>query len=140
MKVILDTNVIVAAMRSPTGAAAELLRRARIGTLMPLASVALAIEYQAVCLRAEHVAAAGMSVAEVRQFPDAVLAMSEPVDIWFLWRPQLRDAGDELVLEAAANGRAEAIVTFNRRDFEPANQLFGVDLWTPAQTLTRLRP
>lgn len=107
---------------------------------MPLASVALAIEYQAVCLRAEHVAAAGMSVAEVRQFPDAVLAMSEPVDIWFLWRPQLRDAGDELVLEAAANGRAEAIVTFNRRDFEPANQLFGVDLWTPAQTLTRLRP
>ena len=127
-------------MRSPTGAAAELLRRARIGTLMPLASVALAIEYQAVCLRAEHVAAAGMSVAEVRQFPDAVLAMSEPVDIWFLWRPQLRDAGDELVLEATANGRAEAIVTFNRRDFEPANQLFGVDLWTPAQTLTRLRP
>ena len=68
-------------MRSPTGASAELLRRVRIGTLMPLASVALAIEYQAVCLRAEHVAAAGMSVAEVRQFPDAVLAMSEPVDI-----------------------------------------------------------
>lgn len=127
-------------MRSPTGAAAELLRRARIDTLMPLASVALAIEYQAVCLRAEHVAAAGMSVAEARQFLDAVLAMSEPVDIWFLWRPHLRDAGDELVLEAAANGRAEAIVTFNRRDFEPANQLFGVDLWTPAQTLTRLRP
>ena len=127
-------------MRSPSGVSAELLRRARNGTLMPLASVALAIEYQAVCMRAEHVAAAGMRVAEVRQFLDAVLAMSEPVDIWFLWRPQLRDAGDELVLEAAANGRAEAIVTFNRRDFEPANQLFGVELWTPAQTLTKLRP
>lgn len=56
--------------------------------------------------------------SEVQSFLDAVISLVEPVDIWFLWRPQLRDPGDELVLEAAANGRANAIVTFNQRHFE----------------------
>ena len=52
-------------------------------------------------------------------FVDAVVDLVEPVEIWFMWRPQLRDPGDELVLEAAVNGRAAAIATFNRRDFQP---------------------
>ena len=58
--------------------------------------------------------------------------MAEPVKTHFLWRPQLRDPGDEMVLEAAVNGRADALVTFNLRDFGSAPSRFGVELLLPA--------
>ena len=59
--------------------------------------------------------ASGLAEVEVDIFLAAVIAMAEPVVTHFLWRPQLRDAGDEMVLEAAVNGRADALVTFNVR-------------------------
>jgi predicted nucleic acid-binding protein len=65
--------------------------------------------------------------------------VAEPVETHFMWRPQLRDPADELVLEAAVNGRAAALVTFNRRDFGPAPALFGIDVLTPAEALRRIR-
>lgn len=103
-----------------------------------LATAALAIEYEAVCRRSEHRAAAKLSIDQVDVFLDAVIDLVEPVDAWFLWRPQLRDPGDEFVLEAAANGRATAIVTFNRRDFEPAALRFGGEVLSPGQVLMRI--
>jgi len=63
----------------------------------------------------------------------------EPVEIWFMWRPQLRDPGDELVLEAAINGRAAVIATFNRRDFQPAASRFGIEILLPSETIRRLQ-
>ncbi len=71
-------------------------------------------------------------------FLDAIVDLVEPVDIWFLWRPQLRDPGDELVLEAAVNGRADAIATFNRRDFRPAAGRFGLQILLPAEAIQRI--
>jgi len=68
-----------------------------------------------------------------------VLAIVEPVETHFLWRPQLRDPADELVLEAAVNGRAEALVTFNRRDFGAVPVGFGIDVLTPAEAIRRIR-
>ena len=100
MKFVLDTNVIVAAMRSPTGASAALLKAARRNQIVIVANVALALEYEATCSRAEHILASGLSAAQVGIFLDAVIAMAEPVETHFLWRPQLRDPADELVLEA----------------------------------------
>ncbi len=105
-----------------------------------LASAALAIEHEAVCHRDEHREAAGLSTEGVGQFLNAVIDLVEPVDIWFLWRPQLRDPGDELVLETAVNGRAEAIVTFNIRDFALVRERFGIEVLTPAHLLRRLKP
>ena len=134
----MDTNVIVAAMRSPRGASAELLRTARRGGIVPIANVALALEYEATCLLAEHRLAAALSVKHVGIYVDAVLAMTEPTETHFLWRPQLRDPADELVLEAAVNGRADAIVTFNRRDFGSIPARFGIEVLTPGQTIRRL--
>ena len=81
-----------------------------------LANVALAFEYEATCRLAEHAVAAGLTAYEVGIFVDSVLAMVEPVESYFVWRPMLRDPADEMILEAAANGRAAAIVTFNQRD------------------------
>jgi putative PIN family toxin of toxin-antitoxin system len=139
MRLVLDTNVIVAAMRSPSGASAALLVAARRSELTMLANVALALEYEATCNLAEHRLAAGLNLDEVTIFVDAVLAIAEPVETHFLWRPQLRDPSDEFVLEVAVNGRATAIVTFNQRDFGSAPARFGIELLIPAEAIRRIR-
>ena len=139
MKLVLDTNVIVAAMRSPSGASAALLKAARRGEIKMLANVALALEYEATCRRAEHGVAAGLSPDQVGVFIDAVIGMAVPVETHFLWRPQLRDPADELVLEAAVNGQALAIVTFNQRDFGTVPLQFDVDVLSPVNALRRIK-
>ena len=139
MRLVLDTNVIVAAMRSPSGASAALLKAVRDQKVAIVANVALALEYEATCLLAEHRLAAGLDLPDAANFVDAVIAFCEPVENSFLWRPQLRDPSDELVLEAAVNGQAKAIVTFNRRDFGDAATGFGIELWLPSEALKRTR-
>ncbi|HUJ50929.1 MAG TPA: PIN domain-containing protein [Bryobacteraceae bacterium] len=136
---MLDTDVVVAAMRSPDGASAAILNVARRSGATLLLTVPLALEYEAVCSRAEHRLAAELSEREVGVFVDAVIAMSEPVEVHFLWRPQLRDVSDEMVLERAINGRADAIVTFNVRDFGEAPSYFGVDVWVPREAIRRIK-
>ena len=139
MKVVLETDVVVAGMRSPSGASAAILRAARQGRVTLLVSVPLAMEYEAICSEAEHPLAAGLSDREVEIFLDAVVAMAEPVTTHFLWRPQLRDPGDEMVLEAAVNGRADLLVTFNVRDFGDVPSRFGIELMIPRDALERIR-
>jgi predicted nucleic acid-binding protein len=85
-------------------------------------------------------AAAQFSSADLSIFLDALVDLVEPADVWFLWRPQLRDPGDELVLEAAVNGRATAITTFNRRHFRPAADRFGIEILLPAEAIRRVVP
>jgi putative PIN family toxin of toxin-antitoxin system len=138
MRCVLDTNVVIAAMRSPRGASALLLMKAREGKIVMLANVALALEYEATCGRPEHMAAAGLSAHEVEIFVTAVVGMIAPVESHFMWRPQLRDPGDELVLEAAVNGMAVAIVTFNRRDFGAVPARFGIEVLTPLEVIRRI--
>lgn len=135
---VINTDTIVAAMRSPSGASAALLRAARAGRVTLLASVALCLEYEAVCSRPEHIVASGGDTFGASAFLDAVLVLAKPVKTWFVWRPQLRDASDEFVLEAAINGRADAIVTFNIRDFAAAPARFGIATLRPADALRRL--
>lgn len=100
-----------------------------------LANVALMLEYEAVCTRPEHVEAAGLSSTEIGVFLDALVALAEPVESHFIWRPRLRDPSDEMVLEAAVNGRANAIVTFNLRDYGSAPMEFGMRTLLPREAL-----
>jgi putative PIN family toxin of toxin-antitoxin system len=139
VRVVVDTDVMVAAMRSPRGASAAILREARLERVTLLLSVALAMEYEAVCSKAEHRLAAGLSEKEADMFVTAVVAMAEPVKTHFLWRPQLRDPGDEMVLEAAVNGRADALVTFNTRDYGLAPSRFGMEVLLPREAIARIR-
>ncbi len=132
--------MVVAAMRSPAGASAAILRAARRGRVTILASVALALEYETVCSRAEHRLASGLSDREVDIFLDAVIALAEPVDTHFLWRPQLHDASDEMVLETAINGQADALLTFNKRDFGIVPGRFGVEVLLPREAIRRIEP
>ena len=134
----MDTDAIVAAMRSPSGASAEIIRKVRREKVALLLSVPLAMEYEAVCLRPEHQLAAGLSEQEVRIFVDAVIATAEPVKIHYLWRPQLRDPSDEMVLETAVNGRANLLITFNLRDYGTAPARFGIEVMTPRDAVERI--
>ena len=136
---MLDTDVVVAAMRSPRGGSAELLRRIDAGEAVMLLIVALALEYEAICTLAEHRLASGLSASEAGIYVDGLVGLSEPVKAFFRWRPQLRDPGDELVLEAAVNGRADAIVTFNESHLREARRIFGIDVIRPAEALRRIK-
>lgn len=133
MQYVLDTNVIVAAVRSPVGASAELLRRVLTNRLTALCSVPLFLEYEAVLSRPEQLAAAGVSLYDVANLLNVLAGAIQHVKIQFLWRPQLRDSTDDMVLEAAVNGQATAIISFNLRDFLPQAQSFGLRVITPAQ-------
>lgn len=130
-RIVLDTSVLVAGFRSRHGASNRLLRGVARGELRPLATTALFLEYEEVLLRPEHRIVTGLGPPEVERILAALASASEPVEVHFRWRPQLRDASDELVLEAAVNGRAEALVTHNTRDFAEAAKRFGLEVMTP---------
>lgn len=135
----MDTDVVIAGLRSPTGASAELLRMARRKELTMLVSVPLFVEYEAKCMEEEHLLAAGLSREEGGIFLDGLAAIAEPVTIHYSWRPQLSDPADEMVLEAAVNGGAQLLVSFNRRHFGEAPARFGIDLLLPSEALRRVR-
>lgn len=139
MRFVLDTDVVIAALRSPRGASAALVLAASDHRVTILVSLPLAMEYEAICFVPEHRKAAGLSRDEVRVFLDALLALAEPVEIHFLWRPQLHDPNDEMVLEAAINGQADALVTFNRKDYGTAPARFGIKMMSPAEALRSIR-
>lgn len=137
MNYVLDTNVLVAAVRSPGGASAEILRHVLQGQVSALCSVPLFMEYEAVLLRPEHLTAAGAQAHDVVNLLDVLAGVVTRVEIQFLWRPQLRDANDDLVLELAVNGQglgdAVGIITSNQKDFWPQASKFGVSVMTPRQ-------
>jgi putative PIN family toxin of toxin-antitoxin system len=137
-RVVLDTNVLVAASRSRLGASYQLLRALRDGRYVALASVPLMLEYETVLKRPEQLAASGRSAEMTDAFLDALALRIEPVHLHYLWRPQLRDPADEMVLETALNGRAQALVTLNTADFEPAAR-FGLPVLTPGAFLQQLQ-
>ena len=139
MRCVLEPDVVVAAMRSPKGASAALLLAALDGRIELAANVALVLEYEAVCSRVEHLSAAGLTTPEVQRFVDGVAALIHPVTSHFVWRPQLQDPGDEMVLEAAVNGMADTIVTFNQRDYGTVPRRFGVKMLLPRDVLVALQ-
>jgi putative PIN family toxin of toxin-antitoxin system len=117
---VLDTAVLVAALRSLGGASWQLVDGALTRRFTLLLSVPLALEYEAVLIREEHRKVHGLSVQEVIEVVNALIRISESVQIRFLWRPLLPDPADDMVLETAVNGRADGLVTFNEADFAPA--------------------
>jgi putative PIN family toxin of toxin-antitoxin system len=138
-RVVLDTNVLVAGLRSRGGASFAVLRSIAGRRLVPLVTTALFLEYEAVLIRSEQLSRHGFSIAEVGQMLAEFAALAEAVEVHFLWRPQLADPKDEMVLEAAINGRADALVTHNIRDFSDVSRRFDLQILRPKELLERLR-
>ena len=139
LRLVVDTSVIVAGLRSQLGASNRILTLVAERRLVPLVTTALFLEYEDVLNRPEHRLATGMSEDDVVGFLTALASAAEPVDVHFMWRPQLADPADEIVLEAAVNGRASAIVTHNVRDFLPATRDFKIEVITLSVMLRRMR-
>ena len=133
--VVLDTSVLVSAIRSRRGASFELISMIGTETFDVAVSVPLVLEYEGALLR--HVAASWLTEGDVRTLIDYVCHVAVKQEVFFLWRPLLRDPGDDLVLELAIAARCEAIVTHNTRDFRGAEK-FGMDVLTPGQFLRKL--
>ena len=135
---ILDTDVIIAAIRSTKGASAEIIRRVLRGDIRIELTVAMALEYEAVATRREHLVAGELAATDALNVIDSLAALAKPVEIHFRWRPQLRDVDDEMVLEAAINAKDRTIVTFNKRDFAGAER-FDVNVLSPREILEKLK-
>ncbi len=135
---VLDTDVVVASVLSELGASRQLLLRVVDGLLPGAVSVPLMLEYESVLKRSKILKASGLEADDVDVILDQLAASMEHVEMFFLWRPMLRDAGDDMVLETAVNGGADAIVTFNVADFGDAPGRFGIELTRPGELLRRL--
>ena len=138
-RVVIDTSVVVAALRSRNGPANEVLRRVAHRKLVPLATPPLFLEYEDVLKRPEQQLAHRLSIVEIDDFLAELSSLIEPVEIHFQWRPQLRDPSDEMVLEAAINGRANAIVTYNVSDFSGIDRWFPIPILRPIEILRKER-
>ena len=141
MRLVLDTDVVLSGLRSTIGASRILLQAIEADVLTPLISVAAVIEYEAVLKRPENLTATKLDVGDVDSFLDALIARADHVETWFRQRPSIRDPDDELFVELAVNGRAEAIVTFNRRDFAATDlplERLGIKVLSLGDALRRL--
>jgi putative PIN family toxin of toxin-antitoxin system len=138
MRVVLDTDVLAAALRSDQGASRQLLLAALDLRFVMLVSVPLMLEYEAVLTRQEHLAAAGITAEDVDIVLDALAVVIEPVRLSFLWRPRLKDAADEMVLETAVNGKADRLVTFNLKHLGKAALEFGIRAMRPGEALREI--
>jgi putative PIN family toxin of toxin-antitoxin system len=133
--VVLDANVLVAAIRSRRGASFRVLEQVGRGRFEIVVSVALVLEYEEVLER--HWVAAGLEASDVQDLLDYLCAAGRHQAIFYLWRPYLRDPDDDHVLELAVAGGCDGIVTFNVRDFAGAER-FGLWIETPRDFLGRI--
>src|SRR6266496_4388104 len=134
--VVIDTHVIIAALRSKKGASNKLLSLVGTRKFEIHDSVALILEYEDVLQRQRT--ELGLSQDEVSLFIDSLCAMAQHHKIYFLWRPFLTDVNDELVLELAVSANCEYILTHNVRDFK-GSEKFGIIAITPKEFLQVIR-
>ncbi len=133
---MIDTNVLVAALRSSSGASFQILLAADRGDFEVALSVPLLAEYDDVSARTDIGIAIPPSAISATIGRIAQIAHKQP--IYFLWRPTLPDPKDDMVLELGIAAGVSLIVTFNRKDFRPASQ-FGISITTPSEFLKLIR-
>lgn len=141
MRLVLDTDVMLSALRSPAGASRVLVLAADAGVVVPLVSVAVMLEYEAVLKRPEHLTATGLTAVDVDRFLDHWAVLAEPVVSHYSWRPAIRDADDEMFVDVAVNGGADLIVSFNQADYRPSDSHhshLGILVCRPGDVLRRL--
>jgi putative PIN family toxin of toxin-antitoxin system len=134
--VVLDTNVVVSALRSRRGASFRLLSVLGIRAELKVhISVPLVLEYEQVAKR--QAGELGLDPGDIDDVLDYLCRLAVRHEIYYLWRPVLRDPADDMVLEVAVAGGCSAIVSYNKRDFEGASR-FGIEVITARELLQQL--
>ncbi len=137
MGIVIDTSVLVSAARSRQGASFALVSSLPNSRFEIAVSVALYTEWQAALTRPEHLPP-GLRVEDVLAYLRYMISIAHLQDVYYLWRPFLRDPNDDMVLECAVASGSQYLVTHNIHDFQRIIEL-GVTPITPASFLALLR-
>ena len=137
-KIVIDTNVLLSALFSNRGKSYKLIEllgiKAQEGIRFNVISVPLALEFEEVLLRPKNREKYDyFSHEEIRLIISDIVSLSHRTKLHFLWRPFLKDSFDDKVLETAVNGHAQAIITYNTKDFVGVKKYFDIDILTPAE-------
>jgi len=123
-RIVIDTNVFIGAIISSQGQNREMIRRCLLGEYQPLMGNALFSEYESVMEREEIVARGPLDRTEILDLLAAFLSVSEWINIYYSWRPNLKDEGDNHIIELAVAGNAKLVATNNIKDFQKAELIF----------------
>lgn len=138
-RIVVDTNVFIAAILSPAGENREVLRACLLGKAKPLMGPALFHEYEDLLSRSELMANGPLIADDRRNLLNAFLSVTEWVKIYFLWRPNLPDEADNHLIELAIAGSASVIITNNLKDLRHGELRFpSLRILTPKQFITIL--
>jgi putative PIN family toxin of toxin-antitoxin system len=138
VRIVVDTSVFVSALIGSAGPSREVLRRCLQGTYQPLMGNALFCEYESIIERENVLSRCPLASDEIMTLLKAFMSVCKWVNIYYSWRPNLKDEGDNHLVELAVAGNAAMIVTNNIRDFMNAELLFpGLSVLTPEQLLRR---
>ena len=133
--IVLDTNVFISSLRSKRGASFKLLSFIDSGHFRLNISVPLFLEYEAVAKRECH--NLSLESSEIDDILNYIATVSRKREIFFLWRPYLKDVKDDLVLEVAVESGSQHIVTYNKNDFKGIEK-FGIEAITPKSFLKKM--
>lgn len=138
MRLVIDTNVMVAALLSGGGAAREVLRRCLAGRYKPIMGISLVSEYRDLMSRVGLWNECKLSADERQEVLRAFFSVCTPIETYYRWRPNLADEGDNHILELAVAGNVDAIITHNTRDFRHGELAFPhIAILSPAELLRR---
>jgi len=140
LRVVIDSDVLLSGFISPEGASRQLVLGALDLGFALLLSTPLLVEYESVLRRPHHLTRARATAEDVSEILDALAGLCVPVVFDYHWRPTGAHADDELVVETAINGHADALATFNLKDMREAGARFGFDVQRPGPLLKRIRP
>jgi putative PIN family toxin of toxin-antitoxin system len=137
-RIVIDTSVLISALIGSTGASRELIRLCLQGEYQPLMGNNLFLEYESVILREEIITQCTLTKQEIFTLIDAFMSVCQWIDIYYLWRPNLRDEADNHLIELAIAGNAQIIATKNIKDFLNSDLIFpNLSILKPEQIVRR---
>ncbi|MFO0211596.1 MAG: putative toxin-antitoxin system toxin component, PIN family [Pseudanabaena sp.] len=137
-RIVIDTSVLISALIGSTGASRELIRLCLQGEYQPLMGNTLFLEYESVVLREEIITQCTLTKQEILILLDAFMSVCQWIDIYYLWRPNLRDEADNHLIELAIAGNAQIIATKNIKDFLNSDLIFpNLSILKPEQIVRR---
>ncbi len=135
-KIVVDTSVFISALIGAKGPSRELIRRCLLGEYQPLMGTTLFSEYESVMVREEILAKCSLEESEIASLLAAFMSVTAWTKIYYSWRPNLKDEGDNHLIELAVAGNAGIIATNNLKDFRSSELAFpNVLIFKPEQII-----